>query len=135
MNEDTGTTKVEATGAETEAEAKPKRKANRMTEEMVGELYPHAIPGSLRFLDNEDKQAVEIACTFVQGSEWDVEAEKWVTPTDAEPCGRKRTVRTSDLFQVNKCEACTLKARRAKAKAKRRAKKAKEAKEDEASDN
>jgi hypothetical protein len=112
-----------------EKKEKKARKSTRMTAEMIQEEYPHADVNTLRFLDNEDKQAVEISCTFVPGSTWDTQTEAFETPEGVEPCGRKRLVRTSDLFQVNKCEACTLKARRAKAKARRLAKK--KAKEDE----
>ena len=41
-------------------------------------------------------------------------------------CDATREVRTSDLFQVKRCRACTLKNRRASTKAKRAAKKAAE---------
>ena len=123
MDQNLNTDVVETDVVETKEPKKP-RKANRMTEETLAELYPHVVPGTLHFLDGEDKQAVQIECAFTPGSSWDVEAEAFVAPADAEPCSRRRTVRTSDLFQVDKCEVCTLKARRAKAKARRAAKKA-----------
>ena len=82
-----------------------KAKANRMTEEEILQDYPHAKPGTLTFLGAEQKQAVKITCT-------------------EEGCEKERTVRTSDLWQVKRCDACTRKARRARAKAKRAEKKA-----------
>jgi hypothetical protein len=110
--------------AETQGDStveKPKKKrTNRLSEEVLLAEYPHVIPGTLHFLPNENKQAVKIACSFED-------------PETGEVCGKERVVRTSDLFQVNKCEVCTIKARRAKAKARRAAKKA-EADEADATD-
>lgn len=112
-NEDTS---IE-TGEATVAKPKPKKRTNRLNEEVLLAEYPHAKPGTLHFLPNENKQAVTIACTFED-------------PDTGEVCGREREVRTSDLFQVDKCELCTVKARRAKAKARRVAKKAEAAEAD-----
>jgi hypothetical protein len=86
-------------------EAKAKKTANRMTEEEILQDYPHAKPGTLVFLGAEQKQAVKIVCT-------------------EEGCEKERTVRTSDLWQVRRCDACTRKARRARAKQRRAEKKA-----------
>ena len=124
MNDETRTETGEATVAEPQtdaAEAKPKAKrtANRMTEEELLLDYPHVRPGTLTFLALENKQAVTIACQHVK--------------EDGEVCGRERQVRTSDLWQVNKCHACTRKARREAAKARRAKKKAAEAAEAEGS--
>ena len=81
---------------------------NRMTIEELMEDYPHVIPGTLSFLETENKQAVKIQCS-------------------EEDCERQRTVRTSDLWQVSKCEGCTRKARRQRARERRKAKKEAEA--------
>ena len=107
---------VVATPETTEEEAKPKAKpkANRMTEDELLADYPHVKVGSLGFLATEQKQVVTISCQHPKGE-------------NGEVCGRERKVRTSDLWQVNKCDACTRKVRRENAKARRKAKKAKEA--------
>lgn len=98
-------------------ESKPRKlRSTRLNEEILKAEYPHMIEGTLHFLPGERKQAVQIACTYVD-------------PKTEEVCGREREVRTSDLFQVNKCEICTLKARRAKAKARRAARNAEDAEE------
>lgn len=98
-------------------EDKPKKRtANRMGEDELLADYPHVIPGTLGFLADENKQIVTISCQ--------------ATKEDGSQCGRERKVRTSDLWQVTKCDACTRKARRENAKAKRKAKKAEEAKAD-----
>jgi hypothetical protein len=96
-------------------EDKPKKRstANRMGEDELLADYPHVKPGTLSFLADENKQAVKIACQ--------------ATKEDGSKCGKERTVRTSDLWQVDKCHACTRKARRAKAKERRAKKKAEEA--------
>jgi len=95
-------------------QAKPEvvkvKRTNRLNEETLAGLYPHVKPGTLHFMPNENKQACVIACVFED-------------PDTGEVCGREREVRTSDLFQVDKCDVCTIKARRAKAKARRTAKK------------
>jgi len=83
-----------------DGDKKAKKAANRMTEEEILQDYPHAKPGTLTFLGAEQKQAVKIVCT-------------------EDGCEKERTVRTSDLWQVKRCDACTRKARRARAKAKR----------------
>jgi len=99
------TTPAEPTPAEPKPEAKPKPKASsRMTEEELLQDYPHVVPGTLTFLDSENKQAVKITCAN-------------------EGCEKTRTVRTSDLWQVEHCEACTRKARRERARERRKAKK------------
>ena len=86
------------------------KKASRMTEEEILKDYPHAKAGTLCFLGAENKQAVQISCT--------------------EPgCATTRLVRTSDLWQVKRCESCSRKAKRANAKAKRATKKAEAAEE------
>ncbi len=82
-----------------------KTKTNRMGEEDLSKKYPQVVPGSLRFLQNENKQAVKVNC---------IEDE----------CQNTREVRTSDLFQVTRCVPCTAKARTERAKAKRAEKKA-----------
>ena len=92
------------------AGAEGKGRANRMTEEELLLDYPHVKPGTLTFLALENKQAVKIACT-------------------EEGCTNERQVRTSDLWQVKRCHACTRKARRARAKQRRAEKKAREAEE------
>lgn len=108
---DTQEPQVAEVEAEAKAEAKPKRKAsNRMTEEELLEDYPHVIPGTLTFLEAENKQAVKIRCSV-------------------EGCEHERTVRTSDLWQVNTCEACTRKQRRERSRERRKAKKEAEAAE------
>jgi len=81
------------------------KKATRMNEELLIEQYPHVVPSSLHFLPNENKQAVTITCI-------------------EEGCDKTREVRTSDLFQVKRCEVCTIKSRREKAKVRRASKKA-----------
>jgi hypothetical protein len=83
-----------------------KPRSTRLNEEILKAEYPHMVSGTLHFLPEENKQAVTIRCTYVD-------------PVSGDVCGKEREVRTSDLFQVNKCEICTLKARRAKAKARR----------------
>jgi hypothetical protein len=98
---------------------KPKLRTTRLSEEVILDEYPHAIPGTLHFLPEENKQAVQISCQARPGEEWDVDAKAWTG--GGEKCGREREVRTSDLFQVSTCEVCTLKRRRAKAKARRKA--------------
>lgn len=90
--------------AENSGEKKAKR-SNRLSEEVLLAEYPHVVPGTLHFLPNENKQAVKIKCV-------------------EDGCDNERTVRTSDLFQVKRCEICTVKARRRRAKARRAAKKA-----------
>ena len=86
--------------------AKPAKKAsNRMSEDELREDYPHVVLGSLIFIESENKQAVTISCT-------------------SEGCEGTRQVRTSDLWQVDKCEACTRKDRRERARDRRRDKKA-----------
>lgn len=84
-----------------------KKGANRMTIEELSEDYPNHefVPGSLTFLDAENKQAVTIVCSV-------------------EGCERTRQLRTSDLHQQDKCEVCHRKAKRERAREKRRAKKA-----------
>ena len=73
------------------AEAKRRPK---LTEAGLSERYSEQsiVEGSLTFLEEEGKQAVTILCR-VDG------------------CSTERQVRTSDLFQVTKCEICTLRAR------------------------
>jgi len=93
--------------AKAEAKAKGKRTANRMGEDELLADYPHVKPGTLGFLADENKQVVTISCQAPKDDD------------SGEICGRERKVRTSDLWQVTKCDACTRKARRAKAKAKR----------------
>jgi hypothetical protein len=96
--------KASTGGDAPKAEAKPKKaKGNRMGEEEILELYPHAKAGTLRFLGEENKQVVTIACV-------------------EDGCDNTREVRTSDLFQVKRCKPCTLKNRRSASKAKRAAK-------------
>lgn len=95
-----GTIKVTA-----KAERKTKGASNRMTEEELIEDYPHVVAGSLSFIETENKQAVEILCS-------------------TEGCEHTRKVRTSDLWQVEKCQACTRKDRRERARDRRKAKKA-----------
>lgn len=77
------------------------KRGTRIPEEVLVAEYPHVVPGTLHFIESERKQAVSIHCV---------------------DCGAERTVRTSDLFQVKRCELCSLKARRAKAREKRAAK-------------
>jgi hypothetical protein len=84
---------------------KKKAKSKRMGEEAILKAYPHAIPNTLHFLPNENKQAVRIKCV-------------------EEDCKNERVVRTSDLWQVKRCRPCTTKARQGRAKARRAAKKA-----------
>lgn len=78
---------------------------NRMDEETLCKEYPHAIPGTLTFLQDENKQAVEITCQFVK--------------EDGTKCGCKRQVRTSDLFHTKFCHLHTIINRRQKAKARK----------------
>lgn len=92
---------------ETPETTKPKA-ANRMTEEEILQDYPHVKPGTLFFDVNSNKQGVEIGCT-------------------TEGCEKTRKVWTSDLWQVSKCDACTRKARRERARERRKAKKAADA--------
>jgi hypothetical protein len=82
-------------------------KTSRMSFEEICAEHPtrKIVTGSLSWLEAEEKQAVRITCS----TEW---------------CGRERTVRTSDLWQVEHCEACTRKARREHARDRRKAKKA-----------
>ena len=86
-------------------DSKTPKTPKRMDEQKLAEKYPHIVQGTLRMLEGENKQAVEIACV---------------------QCGEKRTVRTSDLFQVSLCEACKkaekVAAKEAKAEAKKEAK-------------
>ena len=98
---------------------KPKLRTTRLNEEILLAEYPHAIAGTLHFLPEERKQAVEIECQARKDETWDVPTKAWTGGGDQ--CGRRREVRTSDLFQVQTCEVCTLKRRRAKAKARRKA--------------
>jgi len=86
-----------------ETTTKPKA-MNRMTEEEILQDYPHAKPGTLFFDVNSNKQGVVIGCT-------------------TEGCEKTRRVWTSDLWQVSKCDACTRKARRERARERRKAKK------------
>jgi hypothetical protein len=105
---------VVAEPTEAKSETKPKKKAaNRMTEEELIQDYPHVaiVPGSLSFIESENKQAVKITCSV-------------------EGCERTRTVRTSDLHQADKCEVCTRKARRERQRQRRKEKKAAEKAED-----
>jgi hypothetical protein len=81
---------------------------SRMTIEELMEDYPHVLPGTLSFLETENKQIVKIRCS-------------------EEGCERERDVRTSDLWQVSKCEGCTRRARRQRARERRKAKKEAEA--------
>jgi len=104
MSEETKTVSAGAEGEE------KKSRANRMTEEEILLDYPHAKPGTLCFLPLENKQAIQIVCV-------------------EEGCENERRVRTSDLWQVKRCHACTRKARRARAKQRRAEKKAREAEE------
>ena len=92
-----------------ETTEKKAKGANRMTIEELTEDYPsHTfVPGSLSFLESENKQAVKIVCA-------------------TEGCERTRQVRTSDLHQVSFCEVCHRKAKRERAREKRRAKRAAE---------
>ena len=80
---------------------------NRMTEEELIQDYPsrNIVVGSLTFLETENKQQVSIVCA-------------------TEGCDHTRKVRTSDLWQVENCTACTRKAKRERAREKRKAKKA-----------
>ena len=73
------------------AEAKRRPK---LTEASLRERYENQkiVAGSLQMLEDEGKQAIQIVCSV-------------------EGCDTERLVRTSDLFQVTKCEICTLRAR------------------------
>ena len=102
---DGGKAVAKAAKAEKPEKAKKAKGTNRMTEEELTEDYPHVKSGSLSFIDAENKQAVRITCT-------------------TEGCEREREVRTSDLWQVDKCESCTRKDRRERARDRRKAKKA-----------
>jgi hypothetical protein len=87
------------------SETKTETKATkRMTFEELQAENPSRklVAGSLCWLEAENKQAVRIACD----------------------CGKERLVRTSDLWQVERCEACTRKARREHARERRKARKA-----------
>jgi hypothetical protein len=88
------------------SETDKKVAVKRMTMEELTQEYPNQkiVAGSLCWLEVEEKQAVKIACS-------------------TEGCNRERTVRTSDLHQVTRCEACTRKAQRDKARERRKAKK------------
>ncbi len=60
--------------------------------------YPHIIPGTLRINTDgphQGRRTVEIAC-------------------QAEGCPNRRTIHTSDAFQVKFCLDCTVKARKSK---------------------
>ena len=105
---------VEAAKTETEEKVRKPKGANRMTEEELMEDYPQVVAGTLTFIGTENKQAVKITCS-------------------TEGCERQRTVRTSDLWQVDKCESCTRRARRERARERRKAKKEAEAAETDAS--
>ena len=85
-------------------EPKKDAKSNRMTEEELIQDYPHMIPGTLTYLIAENKQSVKILC-------------------ETEGCEATREVRTSDLWQVKKCEACARKLRRERARERRKEKK------------
>lgn len=86
-----------------------KKNTNRMTFEEIQQDYPNHVfvPGSLTFLEAENKQAVKIVCA-------------------TEGCEHTRLLRTSDLHQQDKCEACHRQAKRERAREKRRAKRAAE---------
>jgi hypothetical protein len=80
-----------------EGRANPEPNAVRrpkLTEESLVARYPNVriVEGSLTMLEDERKQAVTILCA-------------------TEGCSERRVVRTSDLFQVSRCELCTLRAR------------------------
>jgi hypothetical protein len=80
-----------------EGRANPNPQAVRrpkLTEESLVARYPNVriVEGSLTMLEDERKQAVRIVCA-------------------TEGCNAERQVRTSDLFQVTRCELCTLRAR------------------------
>jgi hypothetical protein len=98
---------VETPVVETPKPEAKKVKSSRMTIEEICAEYPDQkiVAGSLGFLEDEQKQTVRIACSV-------------------EGCNRERTVRTSDLWQVEMCEACTRKERRGRARARRQARKA-----------
>jgi hypothetical protein len=66
-----------------EAKKGPPKKA-KLTEEQLCEKYPHAVPGTLKFDEAANKQTMEIECVV-------------------EGCTNRRTVYTSDLWQVKKC--------------------------------
>ena len=84
-----------------------KKGSNRMTFEDIQQDYPNhsIVAGSLVFLETENKQQVSILCAI-------------------DGCDHTRKVRTSDLWQVENCTACTRKAKRERAREKRKAKKA-----------
>jgi hypothetical protein len=86
---------------------KGKSKGKRKGEEYYVEKYPNTqiVPGSLRFLADENKQAVDIRCNFVD-------------PDTGDTCGEIRTVRTSDLHQVDKCKSHMAATKRARKKEK-----------------
>lgn len=85
---------------------KGKSKGKRKGEEYYVGKYPNTqiVPGSLRFLADENKQAVDIRCNFVDD--------------DGETCDEIRTVRTSDLHQVDKCKPHMAATKRARKKEK-----------------
>ena len=124
MSDETRTEQDETNEVEEtpEVEEKPKKakKANRMTEDELLADYPHVVVGTLGFLATEQKQVVTISCQHPKDDD------------SGDVCGRERKVRTSDLWQVDKCDACTRKVRRANAKARRKAKKAAQAETTEA---
>lgn len=68
--------------------AKDEEKAAKRVENLT--KYPHAKPETLTFDTTSNKYSVEIECT---------------------KCGAARRVFTSDLFQVNVCEACAKEAK------------------------
>jgi hypothetical protein len=116
MNDQNQTSPEENNGTEKpatdKAPAKKAKKSKRLGEEQLTKLYPdqQIVPGSLRWLPTEEKQAVDVVC---QGDD----------------CEERFEVRTSDLFQSKRCPSCMVLARRARAKARRQEKKAKEAAE------
>lgn len=71
---------------------------HRKDEDYFRQKYPHAdiVRGSLRFLPEESRQAVDIRCP---------------------ECGKVRIVRTCDLHQVKKCSECTVAERAERRKA------------------
>lgn len=85
------------------------RVGGKLTAEMVEEMYPHVVPGTLCFLPAENKQAAQIECQFVK--------------EDGTKCGCHRQVRTSDLFHTKFCDLHSILDRRAKARTRKAAKK------------
>lgn len=74
-------------------------RARRTDEAELLKKYPHMIEGSLRFNKERNKQEVDITCSHPG-------------------CDTKRTVFTSDLFQVTMCEDHKKEAAKAKREAK-----------------